>query len=325
MSSIARFGSIWIAAAALASCTAGGPSEDAVLPGLTPAPGTPRTAQWAAIVDDLGAPVGDRAATPCHRGEPSCFDAVIGEMEARLDALGCDHRAPFAFTYLEMTRGVAARAPTFEEPALLSVIDARFAQQYFDAFDNWAAGRTADVPAAWQLAFATAEGGEATAAADLILGMNAHISRDLAYAVAEVIGSADDLDEEPIDYVKINDVIGEVKDTVLDGATARFDPNLFLLDQDLGTQQAPDPVELISQWRSRAFDLGRELAAASTEEERRSVEAQIERESAAGAGIVLAADASQRGGGLDGLPIVGSFVALGPDERDSYCAAQLGQ
>ena len=324
MSPTARFGSLCIAAVALVSC-AGGASEDAALPGLTPTAGTPRTAEWAAILDGLDEPFGDRTASPCHRGEPACFDAVIGEMQARLDALGCDHRAPFAFTYFEMTRGVAAQAPAFEDPALLSVIDARFAQQYFDAFDNWTAGRTADVPAAWKLAFATAEDGEASAAADLILGMNAHISRDLAYAVAQVIGSADDLEEEPVDYVKINDVIGEVKDTVLDGATARFDPNLFLLDQDLGTQQAPDPVELISLWRSRAFDLGRQLATASTDEERRSVEAQIERESAAGAGIILAADVSQRGGGLDDVPIAGSFRALGPDERDSYCAEQRGQ
>lgn len=321
MSPIARLGPLGVAAIVLASCAAGSP-EDAALPGLSPAPGTPRTAQWAAIVDDLGAPIDDSDASPCHRGEPTCFDAVIAEMQARLDALGCDHRAPFAFTYLEMTKGVAAQAPDFEDPALLSVIDARFAQQYFDAIDNWTAGRTADVPAAWQLAFATAETGEASAAADLILGMNAHISRDLAYAVAQVIGSTDDLDEEPVDYTKINEVIGEVKDTVLEGATDRFDPNLFLLDQDLGTDETPDPVALISLWRSRAFDLGRDLANAPTEDDLHAVETQIERESAAGASIILAADGAQRGGALGDLPIAGGFMALGPDDRDSYCAEQ---
>jgi hypothetical protein len=325
VSPLARLGPIWVAATVVLVSCAGGSSENAALPGLTPAPGTPRTAQWSALVDDLGAPIDDRDASPCHRGEPACFDAVIAEMQVRLDELGCDHRAPFAFTYLEMTKGVAAQAPTFEDPALLSVIDARFAQQYFDAIDNWTAGRTADVPAAWQLAFATAETGEATAAADLILGMNAHISRDLAYAVAQVIGSTDDLDEEPVDYTKINEVIGEVKDTVLAGATERFDPNLFLLDQDLGTESAPDPVALISQWRSRAFDLGIDLANASTAEELRAAETRIERESAAGASIILAADGAQRSGALDDLPLAGGFIALGPAERDSYCAEQRSQ
>jgi hypothetical protein len=290
---------------------------------MMPTHGTARTAEWAAIVGDLDAAIDDRDASPCHRGEPSCLDAVIAEMEFRLDELGCDHRAPFAFTYLEMTRGVAAAAPSFEDPALLSVIDARFAQQYFDAFDNWEAGRVEDVPAAWQLTFATAGNGEASAAADLVLGMNAHISRDLAYTVAQVVESADDIDSETDDYLRVNDVIGNVKDPVLQGATERFDPNLFLLDQAFDGERAPDPVELITLWRSRSFDLGLQLGTAATEAQRTTIEAEIERTSAAGASIVIAADTAQRGGSLDDLEIRESFRSLDPIGRDNYCAARL--
>lgn len=310
------------AAVLLVSCTAARTSAG-TLPGMMPTHGTARTAEWAAIVGDLDAAIGDRDGSPCHRGEPSCLDAVIAEMEFRLDELGCDHRAPFAFTYLEMTRGVAAEAPSFEDPALLSVIDARFAQQYFDAVDNWEAGRVEDVPAAWQLAFATADNGEASAAADLVLGMNAHISRDLAYTVAQVVESADDIDSETDDYLRVNDVIGSVKDPVLQGATERFDPNLFLLDQAFGGERTPDPVELIALWRSRSFDLGLQLGTATTEVQQRTIEAEIERTSAAGASIVIAADTAQRGGSLDDLETSARFRALDPIARDDYCAARL--
>jgi hypothetical protein len=312
-----------VATAALLVSCATATNSGGTLPGMTPTHGTARTAEWAAIVDDLDVAIGDPDGSPCHRGEPSCLAAVIAEMEFRLDELGCDHRAPFAFTYLEMTRGVAAAAPSFEDPALLSVIDARFAQQYFDAVDNWDAGRVEDVPAAWQLAFATADNGEASAAADLVLGMNAHISRDLAYTVAQVVESADDIDGETDDYLRINDVIGSVSDSVLRGASERFDPNLFLLDEAFAGVRAPDPVELIALWRSRSFDLGLQLGTATTEAEQDAIEAEIESTSAAGASIVVAADTAQRRGSLDDLEISERFMALDPIERDAYCTARL--
>lgn len=44
--------------------------------------------------------------------------------------------ALFAFTYLEMTRGVDHEVALFD--------DARFAQRSFDAFDNWHADGMAD-------------------------------------------------------------------------------------------------------------------------------------------------------------------------------------
>lgn len=310
------------AAVLLVSC-ATATSSGGTLPGMTPTHGTARTTEWAAIVADLDDAIDDPDASPCHRGEPSCLAAVVAEMEFRLRELGCDHRAPFAFTYLEMTRGVAAAAPSFEDPALLSVIDARFAQQYFDAVDNWDAGRLEDVSAAWQLAFATADNGQASAAADLVLGMNAHISRDLAYTVAEVVESADDIDSETDDYLRINDVIGSVTDSVLRGAAERFDPNLFLLDQAFAGERGPDPVELIALWRSRSFELGLQLGTANTATQRATVEAEIERTAAAGASIVVVADTAQRRGALDDLEISERFMALDPLERDAYCAARL--
>ena len=64
--------------------------------------------------------IGDPDGSPCHRGEPACLAAVITEMEVRLPELGCDHRAPFAFTYLEMTRGADGAMTGYAFPDLLA-------------------------------------------------------------------------------------------------------------------------------------------------------------------------------------------------------------
>jgi len=291
-------------------------------PGLSPEHGTALTADWAAIAGALGAPASERDASPCHRGEPACLEAVLGEMEARLAARPCAHTAPFAFTYLEMTRGVAAEADTFDDPGVISLIDARFAQQYFDAFDNWQAGRVDEVPAAWQMAFATAERKESSAALDLILGMNAHISRDLAYIVAGLVEAAPDLDAEPADYLRVNDVIAGVKSPMLALAAERFDPNLFLLDTELPVEGAPDPVELITDWRSFSFDLGLRLATAESDDARDAVIAEIERTSAAAAAVLIAAEGAEGTQELAGA-IAGqspeSSRFLDADARLAYC------
>ena len=93
-------------------------------PGLAPAQGTALTAEWAEIAAGLNVSITDTTATPCHRGEPRCLAAVVTEMEARLEARPCAHTSPFAFTYLEMTRGVANEVASFDDAALISVVDA---------------------------------------------------------------------------------------------------------------------------------------------------------------------------------------------------------
>ena len=313
-----------VAVAALAAGCAAAPDDTVgALPGLDPAPGEPRTAEWAAIVPTLDAPFGDPDGGPCHRGEPVCLDAVIAEMAVRLDSLGCDHTAPFAFTYFRMTMGVDDALGEFDDPALLSVIDARFAQQYFDAFDNFFGGNPDEVPAAWQLAFATAARAESTAAVDLLLGMNAHISRDLAYIVAELVADAPDFGggtaAEPEDYAFVNEVIADVKSPMLAAAADRFDPALILLDTEL--DGVPDPAELIGRWRSESFALGVRLARAETPEQARLVEAEIERTAAAAAGVLVAAEAVDLAGSVAGAVVPDSDAPepLAPQARRAYC------
>ena len=53
-----------------------------------------------------------------------------------------------------------------------------------------------------------------------------------------------------------------------------------------------------------------------------AVRADIERSSAAGASLIIAADTAQRTGALEDIGPLADFGALGPAERDRYCAEQ---
>lgn len=282
-------------------------------PGFGPGPveqGTPVTPEWAAAQADLEVGVASASPNPCRNGDvETCFAAILVEMDARLDRLGCSHAAPFAFTYLEMTRGVADAAAEpgfFRVPAGVANIDAIFAQLYFDAFDNWEAGRLDHVPGAWQMAFEAADRQSASAAADLLLGINAHITRDLAYAVAMVLGADGDLSEDPEDFVRINEVIAEVRAPMLAAASRRFDPALADLDIELDPSLGLDTVDLIGRWRDEAFELGERLARASGDTERLEIVAAIERNAVAGATLILNANATMGAGST-------------PDERLAHC------
>ena len=273
--------------------------------------GTARTEAWATVADlePRLSPVSDNA---CERGEPDCLAAVLGEMQARLDAQGCAHTAPFAFTYLEMTRGVrdAVVDPGFfDEPTASAHADALFARLYFDAFDNWEAGRLADVPGVWRIAFGTAERGTANAATDLLLGMNAHIARDLPYVVADIAQWQQEANADPSDFERINDVIARVKGPMLRRSAERFDPSLILLDLPLPALAANDSVELIGRWRNQALERGIRLSQARTAAERAAVEGEIEREAMATAVLLLNAGTT--------LP---SPITVA--ERDAYCEAR---
>lgn len=293
--------------------TPGSAESTEVGPGFGSGPvtsGEATTPAWAAVAN-FAPGVDANSLNDCQAGRDGCFDAIVGEMEARFDAVGCTHNAPFAFTYLEMTKEVArsvAAPDFFLDPEVTVQLDGVFASLYFDAFDNWQAGRVDEVPGAWQIAFTAADDGRTSAAADMFLGMNAHISRDLAYAVATILSSDAELFDDPTDFLQINEVIASVQGPMLDGAATRFDPSLSELASLVPADAGLDSVDLIALWRQQAFDFGLRLVTASTREEQAAVEAEIERTSVAGAVMILNADSA--------IPV----DKAAPD-RDEHCAA----
>ena len=271
----------------------------------------PVTEAWAAVAD-LGPELSPDSQNACERGEPVCLEGVLEEMAARLDALGCTHDAPFAFTYHEMTRGVydAVGEPGFfDRPSATVHADALFARLYFAASDNWAAGRFEAVPPVWRIAFGAAERDGPNAATNLLLGMNAHISRDLAYVVADVASWQAEAGADSSDFLRINDVIAKVKGPMLAAAAERFDPSLALLDLPLPALAAGGGVDIIGMWRNQALERGLRLSQATSDEERAAIEGEIEREAMATAALLLNAGTTRPS-------------PLSPAERDVYCAAR---
>lgn len=306
---------VLVTGAAVAAGTTQHDTRPAPGPGFGSGPVTPADPvdpTWARAVAGLVAGVDPGSPNPCQAGREECLEAVVAEMAARLEVRSCAHTAPFAFTYQEMTKGVGrgvADDAFFAAPAVTAHLDALFARFYFDAFDSWTAGRRDEVPGAWQMAFEAADRGESTAAADMLLGMNAHISRDLAYAVDLALSGAPEGGVDPTDFRLVNEIIRDVAPDMLARAADRFDPRLNDLDDlqgDLGPEV--DTTELIALWRDQAFALGVRLHDAPDPEARRVVEGEIERAAVAGATVILNADAV----GDLGLP---------PDERDAFCAA----
>ena len=259
--------------------------------------GSESSGPWRAVWD-MGGALDPSSRNPCARGSLECMDRVLDEMSARLDrqARRCDHLAPFALMYRQVTEEVAAsaRGGRYRSPEYAIHLDAVFATLYFHAADAWREGRKDDVPRAWRLAFAAAERRELPALGNMLLGMNAHISRDLPYALAATgLRTADGKDAEP-DVVAVNGDIARAQEPMLRDVAERFDPTVAGLE-DIGTLFDPASIDsLIARWRLEAIANARALLAADTVSERRAVDARIDANATTRA-LVLWAAAREQG------------------------------
>jgi hypothetical protein len=247
-------------------------------------------------------PVGS---TACQQGKITCVDAVIREMKARFTPLArsCDHDAIFSLAYLRTTEGVrqALSDPNFfgDDPFIIREA-AQFASLYFTADTDYRAGRREAVPNTWRVAFDNAETEKISAAGNLLLGMNAHISRDLP-VVLDKLGLGDKADHD-----KVNDVLAAVAQPLLDEIARRFDPSIKGGDVP-GTRLDNDLLlELVFAWREEAWRMAQALHTAPTPGAKATVMAEIEANSAARARTLTATYAYK----------LGESSA----ERDAYCA-----
>ena len=116
-------------------------------------------------------------------------DSVINRMQAYIDAWekAGDRRAIFLSCYELMTRNMLAAigAGDFEDWAWVYALLERFAEYYFAALDAYEREQT--IPVVWKLAFNAAQRPMSHVLQDLILGVNAHINYDLAFALADML------------------------------------------------------------------------------------------------------------------------------------------
>jgi hypothetical protein len=266
-----------LASGALAACTTYPPLE-ARPPFTAVSPWT--GAAWRAIAPTLGTQLDPSSPNPCARGAPPCMDEVVGEMTRRLDPLAarCDHLGPFALMYLNVSREVRAgvRGARYRSPAYIAHLDAVFATLYFRAIDSWRAGRRDDVPRAWRVAFSAANRRQVSTLGDMLLGMNAHISRDLPYALEAVTLRLPDGSDATPDVTAIDSDIDNVQSRVLREESETFDPTVTRASNLQRWVQPSRVPSLISAWRKEAADNARRLMSAHSRAARQRVETSID-------------------------------------------------
>src|SRR5436189_4722052 len=125
--------------------------------------------------------------------------------------------------------------------------------------------------------------------------MNAHISRDLAFALAAAGLTRADGTSHRADFDKVDDTLAQLVEPALREITQRFDTTADDLAVGPASQAVPG---LIRKWRDHAWDNAERLVAAQSPLEQADVAASIEQEAAAiGTEFVISArfrDAAKR-------------------------------
>ena len=250
----------------------------------------------------------------CVKGRTRCVDAVIREMYRRFDPLAskCHHDAIFSLAYLRVTeeyRRTIEDPDFFEDTPFVNHEDAVFAEYYFLAHDAWNSELRSQTPPAWAHAFQAAERRELSAVGNLLLGMNAHIQRDLPFALAGIGMTAPDGRTRKTDHNRVNILLNRVPDELTAELARRFDPTID--DGELPTMV--DDIasfQIVPAWRETAWRNAERLVNADTVLQRALVTADIEAYAASQALLLRKATEYQ----------------LGRDstERDAYCAVNHG-
>jgi hypothetical protein len=236
------------------------------------------------------------SANDCTSGRIQCVDSVIREMTKRFDPLAaaCDHNAMFALTYLRTTEEYrrSATAPGFfTDPAFINHQDAVFARFYFDAWDDYRHGDLAAVSQSWQIAFQQADQRKVAGLGNLLLGMSAHVNRDLPIVLSEIGLVKPDGSSRKPDHDKVNQFLNTVMEPLIDEAAARFDPTVDDGQIDGTTMDETAMLQILTGWREQAWRNAEALVNAPTEADRLLVLSNIERGAAIEANLLIVATA----------------------------------
>jgi Family of unknown function (DUF5995) len=244
----------------------------------------------------------------CAAPTMGCLDYEIARMHDAQTGFGCDHRGVFATTYLVLTqtlRDTVARQPGFfVDPHYLFDEDALFAHYYFRTLDDWAAGRP--IPEAWRIAFQTAASGDANAAQDMLLGINAHVQRDMPYVMASLGLHRPDGSSRKADHDRFNEILNHAYNAVVSEIAKRFDPIVGYTNPKTVADNLT-ALELVKGWREGVWRNAERLLNARTPADRAAVENSIETTAATSARAIAA------------IQLPPGYRAT----RDAYCAAHL--
>jgi len=181
--------------------------------------------------------------------QPKDIDEALGYMRSTLHQFHAerDGRAFFLRVYFMMTQEVQSAIngtgayrdrPVFMDPAWIQRLSGRFASLYFSSLtvtgDENAAGQRA-----WGAAHSAASNPRSTVLLNALLGIVAHIKKDLAQAIAENL-EQDDLDDTAtmlrrrFDHDQVNNLLVRVMGPIQEKLADDYEPVLAVGDQVLG-------------------------------------------------------------------------------------------
>jgi hypothetical protein len=269
---------------------------------------------WPDLLPGATLPYDPAGAKICQRGDVKCVQKLVETMRKAFGTLAsrCDHDAVFSLSYLRTTekylQTVTNDPKFFHDTRFVNHEDVLFASLYFRAYDDWHAGRTSRVPAAWRIAFDAADRRRVSGAGDLLLGMNAHVNRDLPFALYQIGLHHRDGTSLKGDHDKVNRILQRVAGPVIREASRRFDPTIGGMQVNGTTLDETGLFQLLASWRESAWRSAERLALARTDAARALVAESIERSAATIATSIVAATAY--------VPPATTTAA-----RDAYCKA----
>ena len=291
-------------------------SVSLAVPAAASADTAPPFLDWTSLLPGLTTQYQPNSENACTSGRPACVAATLREMERRLTPLadGCSHNAVFALLYKDVTAqykaAIDADPHYFDDNAFVNHEDAVFASYYFRAFDDYADGRRSSVPGAWQVAFDAARDKIMPGLGNILLGVNAHIQRDLPFVLYGIGLVKPDGSSRKSDHDKVNVILNDAYVPAVTEATQRFDPSI-------NATNLPGPLDdmtlfqAIAAWREIAWRNAERLATASNDAARAQVAQSIE--SYATSQAVLIRTAGRY------IPLLQSSAS-----RDAYCATHHG-
>lgn len=204
-----------------------------------------------------------------------CLRWVESELAGWERFFGCDHRAVFPTVYRLLTQETRWQMETdssiFQDPAGLGQEAVEFYRLYEQMIRAHLAGDT--IPPAWQLVMDVAQEGDWTAGHDMLMAINAHVQRDMPFAVAKTGLTLPDGSSRKADHDLFNEVLNRAYPRIVQAVGQRYDP-IMLTVGSLGVPGNIAAMQLVALWREGVWRNAERLTQSDDELTRESIEQQ---------------------------------------------------
>ena len=284
----------------------------ALVAGNAPASaGTTSNVAWSSYLAGWTDEYVPTSSNDCVAGRDNCLKATLKELAQIADdtAKSCSHDAIFSRAYVRMTQTYGWSrdiAGYYKDVPFANHQDAVFAKKFTDAYYAYQSGDRASVPQAWLVAFDASRDKRVSTTGSLLLGMNAHINRDLPFVLATVGLVAPDGSSRKPDFDAVEQWLYTATEPLLAEIAARFDPTADDANDPYGLNNLT-LFQMVSGWRENAWRNAEALVSAPTAGARALVAAKIESDAAAEAKTILTSQSYAP-------PLTTS------DSRDKWCA-----